>query len=113
MEETITISKNELIRWFEKLVSKKGNQLYYHFKGKVVLKQMESICSEDGHTNYLYQEIEIDKGLITLGNTLWSRPMSMFLENIPFRGIPRFKPVTPIEAAELLYPEILKYNNPQ
>lgn len=106
-----TISKNELIRWIE-LNTKFGHVLYVHFKGKVVLKTGESVCSEDGHTNYLYREFTVTNGNISLGNILWSRPMGMFLENIPFQNVPRFKQITPVEAAELLYPEILQNNNP-
>lgn len=76
------ITKNELLRWLNKLVNPSGNQLYLHFKGKLVLKTGESTCSEDGHTNYLYRELEVIPGNISLGNTLWSRPMGMFLEKI-------------------------------
>lgn len=106
-----TISKAELIRWLEKLVNMSGYTIYLHFKGKVVVKQLESTCSEDGHTNFLYREFEITMGTINLGKTLWSRPMGMFLENIPFQNVPRFKQITPADAAELLYPEIIKNNS--
>lgn len=106
------ISKNELLMWLDKLVKSTGNQLYLHFKGKVVLKSGESTCSEDGHTNYLYREFKIVPGNIFLDNVLWSRPMGMFLENIPFKDTPRFKQITPQDAVELLYPEILQTLNP-
>ena len=42
---------------------------------------------------------------------LWSRHMGMFLENVPFTSQPRFRLLTPYEAAELLYPVIIQTNN--
>ena len=97
------LSEDQIRRFLESYV-KQGNTIYLHFKGKVICKVGESIDSEDGHTNYLYREFDLL--MEGWGNILWSRPMSMFLENIPYDLIPRFRPITPAEGAKLLYPKL-------
>lgn len=82
----------------------KGLKLYLHFKGKLVVKVGESIHTETGETLYQYREFNLD--IENWDKRIWSRPMGMFLENVPFKNEPRFKPITPAEAAKLLYPVI-------
>lgn len=88
----------------EKWLKDWGN-LYVHFKGKLVAKVGEAIHSETGETLYLYKEYVPELEDFHPTQT-WARPMGMFLENKPYSNEPRFKPVTPIEAAKLLYPII-------
>lgn len=87
----------------------KNLPLYLHFKGKIVWKIGEAINTETGVTEYLYREF--NPNLENWEPRIWARPMGMFLENVPFTNIPRFKPVTPSEVAKLLYPVINKTQN--
>lgn len=109
-EETIT--RRELEHWLTQISKSSDTGLYQHFKGMVVIKTGQSTCTEDGHTNFLYRELKVEQGMVRIDHEiLWSRPMGMFLENVPFTSQPRFKLLTPYEAAELLYPVILNQNN--
>lgn len=101
-------SKDLFIKDLKWYANKYPGGLYQHYKGKICVVMGESIDTEDGHSNILYREL---KGLINgidMDKTLWSRPKSIFNENVPYTSTPRFKQVTPEEAGELLFMEFQK-----
>lgn len=98
----IELTLDRLLVIFNKIANE-GLEIYRHFKGPIYVVTGRSIDTETGKTHILYRKFNLEQR--DLDHVIWSRPMGMFFENVQFTEEPRFKKITPVDAAKLLFKE--------